>query len=94
VRHGDWKLRLPDAGKADEKPKLYNLKTDIGESSDVAAMNTEIVKKLERLIADMKDDLGLDGPASGSRELGKVKDARPLIDRDGKVRPGFELRKD
>ncbi len=87
VRHGDWKLQLG------EQPKLYNLKTDIGEKTDVAAANPEIVKRLQGLAEAMKDDLGLDGPARGSRELGKVKNARPLIDRDGKIRPGFEPQK-
>ncbi len=56
----------------------------------MAAANPEVVKKLEGLIEAMKDDLGLDGPARGSRELGRVKNARPLIDKDGKIRPGFE----
>ena len=45
------------------------------------------------LVAAMKDDLGLDGPAPGSRPLGKVKDVRPLIGKDGKVRAGFEAPK-
>jgi len=49
-----------------------------------------VVKTIEALIAAMKDDLGTDGQAPGSRELGKVKNPRPLIDKDGKVRPGFE----
>jgi arylsulfatase A len=49
-----------------------------------------VVRKLEGLIAAMKDDLGLDGIGPGCRPLGKVKDARPLIGLDGKVRPGFE----
>ncbi len=99
VRHGDWKLQLANpAKKADAKddafkPKLYNLKADIGETTDVAAANPERVKELEVLVLAMKDDLGLDGPAKGSRPLGKVKDARPLIDKDGKIRPGFEPNK-
>lgn len=99
VRHGDWKLQVAGpVGKGDGKapafkPQLYNLKTDIGEKTDVAADNPRVVKQLEALIAAMKDDLGLDGPAAGSRELGKVKDARPLIDANGKIRPGFEPRK-
>jgi hypothetical protein len=38
----------------------------------------------------MADDLGLDGPAPGSRPLGKVATAQPLIDHDGRIRPGFE----
>jgi len=88
VRHGDWKLHLPAAMMA--KNQLYNLANDIGEAKDVAADNPEVVKTIEALIAAMKDDLGTDGQAPGSRELGKVKNPRPLIDKDGKVRPGFE----
>jgi len=91
VRHGDWKLQIASNAKDFAgKPRLYHLKTDIGEAKDVAAANPEIVKKLEALAAAMKDDLGLTGVGPGCRELGKVKDARPLIDTDGKVRPGFE----
>jgi arylsulfatase A-like enzyme len=95
VRHGDWKLQIapPAAAQNQGMPfqaKLYNLRTDIGESKDVIADNPEVVKKLQELVAAMKDDLGLTGIGPGCRELGKVKDARPLIDRDGKVRPGFE----
>jgi arylsulfatase A len=99
VRHGDWKWQIADPVKQDAngpsfKPKLYNLKTDIGEATDVAAANPDVVEKLEGLVAAMKDDLGLDGPAPGSRKLGKVKDAQPLIDRAGKIRAGFEPQKD
>jgi arylsulfatase A len=99
VRHGDWKLRIVDPNpKADPKappfkPQLYNLKTDIGESTDVAAAHPEVVKKLEGLVEAMKDDLGLDGIGPGCRSLGKVQAARPLIGPDGTVRPGFEPKK-
>ncbi len=48
----------------------------------MAAANPEVV-------VAMKDDLGLDGSAKGSRELGKVKDSS-LIDKDGNIRPRFE----
>jgi arylsulfatase A len=96
VRHGDWKLQI--AGPAGRnapnappfKPKLYDLQADLGESTDVADQNPQIVNKIERLVAAMKDDLGQSGTAPGVRELGKVRDARPLIDKDGNVRPGFE----
>ena len=71
-------------------PRLFNLQTDIGETTDVAAANPEVVKKLQSLVAVMKNDLGLDGVGPGCRELGRVKDARPLIGKDGKPRPGFE----
>ncbi len=90
VRHGDWKLQLPSEKKPSEKPALYNLRTDIGEAIDVAAANPSVVAQLQALVVAMKDDLGLDGPASGSRELGKVDNAQPLIGHDGKVRPGFD----
>lgn len=96
VRHSDWKLQVASpAKKADPKDapfqaRLYNLKTDVSESKDVAAANPEVVRRLEGLVAAMRDDLGLDGVGPGCRPLGKVKDARPLIDFDGKVRPGFE----
>jgi arylsulfatase A len=95
VRHGDWKLQIAPPMTANApsfKARLYNLKNDIGESTDVAAANFEVVKKLQALIEAMKDELGLDGMGRGCRALGRVKDARPLIDRDGKIRPGFEPR--
>ncbi len=92
VRHGDWKLHLPPAKDPAGKVQLYNLRSDIGEATDVAAANPEVVKTLYGLVAAMKDDLGLDGPAPGSRELGKVDNAQPLIGHDGKVRAGCEAR--
>jgi arylsulfatase A-like enzyme len=99
VRHGDWKLQIAsptgrqDAQAPPFQTKLYNLKSDIGEKQDVAAAHPDVVKQLEELVAAMKDDLGLDGIGRGCRALGKVKDARPLIGKDGKVRPGLEPRK-
>jgi arylsulfatase A len=96
VRHCDWKLHVvnpaakPDAKDPGFTPRLYNLKTDVGEATDVAAAHPDVVRQLERLVVAMKDDLGLDGIGPGCRPLGKVKDARPLIDKGGQVRPGFE----
>lgn len=92
VRHGDWKLQLPPDGNPDAKPKLYNLRTDIGEAADAGGANPAIVEKLQALVAAQKDDLGLDGVGPGCRPLGKVNDARPLIDYEGRVRSGFEPR--
>lgn len=91
VRSGDWKLQLPPEKNPSGKPQLFNLKSDIGEANNVAAANPETVAKLQALVAAMKDDLGLDGDnAPGSRELGKVADAQPIIGFDGKPRAGFE----
>jgi arylsulfatase A len=98
VRHGDWKMQLGESpanegAKSDapkKQPKLYNLKTDIGETTDVAAANPEVIKQLQELVAAMKDDLGVSGKGPGVRELGKVPSAQPIIGLDGKVRPGME----
>ena len=93
VRHGEWKLQLPPEKKPQETAKLYNLTSDIGEASDVAAANPETVAKLQQLVEAMKADLGLDGDgAPGSRELGKVADAQPILGFDGKPRAGFEAK--
>jgi arylsulfatase A len=103
VRDHEWKLVLGATarnapGKATSSQparpegsvQLFNLKTDIGEATDVAAQHPEVVSRLEKRVVDMKDDLGIRGPASGSRPLGKVANAQPLIGYDGKARPGFE----
>lgn len=46
-RYGDWKAVRQ---RADAALELYNLKTDPGEKNDVAAANTEIVRKLEVML--------------------------------------------
>lgn len=98
VRHGDWKLRLAgtDTGgkkkQASTEAQLYNLASDIGESSNVAAANPDIVKQLQAVADRMKDDLGLEELGPGVRKLGKVANAEPLIGHDGTVRKGFEAR--
>jgi arylsulfatase A len=105
VRQGDWKLKLvgdTPAGKGKGKkqpeakatvkntfPQLFNLKTDIGESTNVAAANPEVVAKLMALAEATKDDLGQDGIGPGVRPLGKVANPKPLIDQNGNVREGF-----
>ena len=89
VRKGDWKLVIDQDKPANQKklakpftPILFNLKTDIGESNDVADKHPEIVIEIKALVAGMKEDLGLDGPAPGSRELGRVANPKPLIEFD------------
>jgi len=83
IRSGPWKLHLGNGA-------LYNLVTDIAESKDVANKNADVVARLRKLANATKDDLGIDGIGLGCRPLGKVNDARPLIDHAGKVREGFE----
>ena len=84
VRHGDWKLQIA-MGRAggpkakDFPPELYNLRTDIGEATNVAAAHPEIAAQLQALVAAMQDDLGTDGIAPGCRELGHVANPNPLL---------------
>jgi len=54
VRSGPWKLHLA-------KNELYNLRSDIGESRDVADANADVVKRLRALADAAEDDLGTDG---------------------------------
>jgi arylsulfatase A len=87
VRSGDWKLHLA-------KEELYNLESDIGESKNVAAEHADVVRELRKLAEAMKDDLGLDGIGPGCRPLGKVPDAKPIIDHEGNVRAEFRAPQD
>ena len=67
VRKGDWKLiyRLRTG-----KMELYNLRTDIGEQSDVAAQNPEKVKELAKALSDKLR--GWDAPMPTVRKSGKA----------------------
>ena len=76
VRSGPWKLRLAEG-------ELYHLEHDIGESTNVAAANQEVVSHLRALADQMSSDLGLDGIGPGCRPLGKVTNAQPLISHEG-----------
>jgi arylsulfatase A len=86
VRSGPWKLAVAPqsehAATPDEPqklpftPKLYNLDTDIGERTDVAAEHPDVVKRLEEFVAKMDSDLGKTGKGPGVRPPDRV--ARPL----------------
>lgn len=82
VRSGIWKLHLA-------KGELFDLAADIGENTNVAAGHPDVVKRLREVAGTMKDDLGLDEIGAGCRPLGKVDDARPIIDPDGTIRAEF-----
>lgn len=82
VRHGDWKYFLDGA----QKGQLYNLKTDIGESTDVAAGNPQVIAELAAIAQKMHADLGkkMDGP--GFRPPAMFDDPKPFIAKDGSIR--------
>jgi arylsulfatase A len=72
VRCGPWKLDLV-------ANKLYNLNSDIGEATDVARDNPDVVKKLRGHVERMAADLGLDRAGPGVRPPGRVKEPKPLL---------------
>ncbi len=88
VRSGPWKLHLALADNKNKtpRPQLFNLIDDLGEKTDVASEQPDIVAKLQLLSLTMEKDLGTDGVGPGCRPLGRVKNPQPLIDTDGIVR--------
>jgi arylsulfatase A-like enzyme len=89
VRSGPWKLAVAPQSentgkpkKSDKQPftpKLYNLDTDIGETTDVAAKHPEVVKRLHELVAKMDADLGAARQGPGVRPPGRVAKPQPLL---------------
>lgn len=89
VRQGPWKYAItPQSenmgkGKGEKKgaftPTLYNLDTDIGETTDVAAQHPAVVERMKALVAAMDTDLGCTGSGPGVRPCGKVEDPKPLL---------------
>jgi len=91
VRSGPWKLMIKSGSKGKGKkaanqpvekaggPELYNLDSDIGETSNVADKNPEVVKRLQDHIARMDEDLGVSRIGPGVRPCGKVANPKPLL---------------
>ncbi len=89
IRSGPWKLAIApqseNIGKPKEPekepftPKLYNLETDTGETTDVAAKHPEVVKRLQELAAKMDADLGINKQGPGVRPPGRVANPQPLL---------------
>ena len=86
VRQGPWKLAIApqtDAvgqdhrGDSKTNPRLYNLDTDIGETTNVADKHPEVVEKLKALAAKMSDEIGGQKPKA-RRPAGVVADPKPL----------------
>jgi arylsulfatase A len=91
VRAGPWKLAIapqqegtgqpaePADPKDSHKPRLYNLDSDIGETTDIADKNPEVVKNLQEFVAKMDADLGATKKGPGVRPPGKVEKPQPLL---------------
>jgi len=76
-------------GWSNQKPmplcELYDLRQDIGETTDIAADNPAVVERLQAVAAQARAELGDSGtgvPGRGCRPCGRVPDPRPLTSYD------------
>jgi arylsulfatase A-like enzyme len=92
VRSGPWKMAIAPQHERNRPqgqqetpskppfPKLYNLDTDIGETTDVAKDHPDVIKDLEVYVTEMDKDLGIKGnKAPGVRPPDRVDDPKPLL---------------
>lgn len=96
VRQGPWKLALVPQSEsmgqavssdaADKEPRLYNLDREIGEQTNLAAENPEIVQRLQALAAAMSARIGGNEP-SERRPAGVAENPRTLYPTDP-AKPG------
>ena len=96
MRSGKWKLHFPHGYPkpqpvgGDGRPgkyaqlkiglALYDLETDIGETTDVAAQHPEVVAQLEALAERAREDLGdavTKRAGKGVREPGRLPEPAP-----------------
>jgi hypothetical protein len=61
VREGHWKLLCEYSGA---EPQLYNIDTDAGEKSNVAAANPKIVERLTTAVVDWNNSMPADKGAT------------------------------
>jgi arylsulfatase A-like enzyme len=79
VRSGRWKLHFSKRGK--ERPALFDLVADVGETDDIIDDHPEVVAALEALAETARATLGdarLDRVGSEVRPVGQVADPVPL----------------
>ena len=70
VRAGDWKLF--------RNGELYNLRSDLGETNNVAANHADIVQQLQQLFIEFANDI-----QDNSRPVGIFENSRTLTPRRG-----------
>jgi arylsulfatase A-like enzyme len=88
VRDNRWKLHLGLSEKrtnlrdatATSDARLYDLANDIGETTNVAAANSEVVQRLQALAELARQDLGdRDRPGAAQRPVGRIEPAVPQL---------------
>lgn len=85
VRRGSWKLFVRRNGTPDmpETGELYNLDDDIGETTNVAEQNPDIVSELKQLLDDCRRDMGDEATGvegENRRPAGWVDNPKPLTE--------------
>lgn len=81
VRSGPWKLHFSKRGKP--RTGLFNLETDVGETTDVLGEHPDVVARLEALAEEARATLGdarLDLVGAEVRPVGKVQNPVPLTE--------------
>ncbi|KAL1593142.1 hypothetical protein SLS60_010749 [Paraconiothyrium brasiliense] len=63
LRQGDWKLTFVPAPKGPQKWELFNIKTDPGETSDLAKEQPALFEELLKLWNEYKEEVGVVGVA-------------------------------
>ena len=75
VRVGQWKLFVRRWSRQDqvseEVEELYDLESDIGETTNVSAQHPEVVARLTRLIEECVEDMGCAASGSWGRTAGR-----------------------
>lgn len=88
VRDARWKLHLSLANKstnlrdatATSAARLYDLDNDLGETTNIAAANPKVVRRLEALAELARKDLGdRDRPGANERPVGRVEPPKPQL---------------
>ena len=91
VRVGPWKMAIAPQREQNKPegqqekpsqppfPKLYNLDTDIGETTDVASQHPDVIKQLQEYVATMDKDLGK-GQRPRSAGAGESRSAQTVAD--------------
>ena len=96
VRKGPWKLALASQNETmgrparsdatTNTPRLYNLDQEIGEKTNLAGSNPEIVKELSALGETMRAEIGGQNPTA-RRPAGRVKNPVVLYPSENPKRP-------